>query len=1206
MNTGGRCDIGGIVASAEEVNNCRFDGNIDAVAGASGTIGGIAGDTAISSTKVVKDCWNSGSIQVSFVGSAPAAFYVGGIVGQSRTSIQQCFNAGTVNALGLSSQNLLCSVGGIAGHQADSAITDCWNTRNVDAMAGTQDACAGGIVGELSGSPVVTRCYNTGTVGAATNTNHAYAGGIAGKQGAAHVSECWNTGTVDARVGGSAHAGGIAGSGYAIENCWNAGVVSAMTGSSDPGQWAYIGGISGYLSGSVQHCYSSGGLHSDNPGKAYIGGISGENSGSGAALTNAYYLNTAASAVGGVVPGTQTNANALDGDQLKDQGSFTGFDFASVWTMPADGYPVLRNNAAARYMVQYHANGGGVTGMPGAQTKYHDATLQLAGTVPTRAGYTFRGWRTDPNINPESILPPTQPVNYTQNTNATLYAIWLPNRVMMVFRPGNGGVLPSSRQYFYGTTFEPLPVPTHDGHVFDGWYTEPDGGVKVRSTDRMAFVETTYLYAHWTPAVYTMSFDSQGGIVSPAGKTVVYDEPYGALPTPTRTGYTFDAWYSAETGGYKRTENAVVKTTEDITLYARWIPNRYQITLDPDYEDGTPFDVTAVYDRTYEGVLVDFGQFGYTLVGWFTERNGGGVEYKPTDIVKLSSNITLYAYWMPANYTITFDSNGGEGTFPNKTVTFGQPHGELPVPTRPGYDFTGWFPHPVWGYVVKAEDIVKEWSDQTFYAHWKGAAHKVTLDAQGGTAPADMNVYFKETYRDLPTPVRTGHTFLGWYTEETGGTKVNLTDEVTTFEDETLYAQWQVNQYKVQFHPWGGTLDPETGSVKPQTKTINYGDPYNMPTPIYPGYEFQGWYLDSNSIAENKIEEGPVTIAKDHYLYALWKPGTYTITLDPMGGELDPSFHDTYGGKGHLFAEETGTGFELEATFEERIYVLPTLVRFGYHYMGWFTKPVGGEKIPQGDWSRFTENQTLYAQWEPLTCRAILVLDDKGNREYLPITFGEPYDLPTPTRTGYSFAGWYTARESGTEVKATDIVNKKDDHFIYALWTPNTYTVTFDAMDGEVSAESISVTYLQRYSGLPTPTRAGYTFLAWYTEPNGGRQINETSTVNTPEDHTLYAFWVAEMNNQVGHGSMKLNPRKTAKFEVNGITAAHYYSEDMSIASVDDHGNILAKRPGKVKIQLFSDVDMQIHYVDVQVKYTFLQWLAVIFLFGWIWIPIWW
>jgi len=109
-----------------------------------------------------------------------------------------------------------------------------------------------------------------------------------------------------------------------------------------------------------------------------------------------------------------------------------------------------------------------------------------------------------------------------------------------------------------------------------------------------------------------------------------------------------------------------------------------------------------------------------------------------------------------------------------------------------------------------------------------------------------------------------------------------------------------------------------------------------------------------------------VKIAEDHYVYADWKPGTYTIKLDPAGGGYDPEkFQNEYGGREYLLPELTGKGYVLTATYAEKIYVLPRPTRAGYEFDGWYTAKTGGEPVPLGDWNRFTRDQTIYARWIP-------------------------------------------------------------------------------------------------------------------------------------------------------------------------------------------------------------------------------------------------
>lgn len=124
------------------------------------------------------------------------------------------------------------------------------------------------------------------------------------------------------------------------------------------------------------------------------------------------------------------------------------------------------------------------------------------------------------------------------------------------------------------------------------------------------------------------------------------------------------------------------------------------------------------------------------------------------------------------------------------------------------------------------------------------------------------------------------------------------------------------------------------------------------------------------------------------------------------------------------------------------------------------------------------------------------------------VTYGSTYGtLPTASRTGYTFDGWYTAASGGTKITADSKVSITANQTLYAHWKANSYTVTFDANGGTMSDLKTSVTYGSAYGTLPTPSRAGYIFMGWYTEASGGTNITADSNVETAKDHTLYAQW---------------------------------------------------------------------------------------------------
>ena len=119
------------------------------------------------------------------------------------------------------------------------------------------------------------------------------------------------------------------------------------------------------------------------------------------------------------------------------------------------------------------------------------------------------------------------------------------------------------------------------------------------------------------------------------------------------------------------------------------------------------------------------------------------------------------------------------------------------------------------------------------------------------------------------------------------------------------------------------------------------------------------------------------------------------------------------------------------------------------------------------------------------------------------IRIGQPLGiLPEPTREGYTFLGWFTGLEDGGVVTPETIVT--DDMTIYAHWTVNSYTVTFDANGGE-GGTTLSRDYGLSLGSLPTPTREGYTFAGWWTAASGGTQI--TSSTIVTGNVIYYAHW---------------------------------------------------------------------------------------------------
>lgn len=240
--------------------------------------------------------------------------------------------------------------------------------------------------------------------------------------------------------------------------------------------------------------------------------------------------------------------------------------------------------------------------------------------------------------------------------------------------------------------------------------------------------------------IHTIHFNANGGSVSINDKQVTAGGTYGDLPTPTRSDYTFDGWYTAASGGTKVTSSTTVNLSSDqITLYAHWI-DPYRATLDP---------------------------------------NGGTVQGSTSPIqVEYRANINF------------------------------------PTATRSGYTFDGWYAKED-GKKRENGGWINYGDEAYFYAHWtpiEAGSYVVTFDSLGGTQVNSIEVQKGGTYGKLPTSFGSafGTTFLGWFTEPTGGTQVREGDPLVINADHILYPLFPAGNNRIphqdRFAVTGGTV----------------------------------------------------------------------------------------------------------------------------------------------------------------------------------------------------------------------------------------------------------------------------------------------------------------------------------------------------------------------------------------------------------------
>ncbi len=213
--------------------------------------------------------------------------------------------------------------------------------------------------------------------------------------------------------------------------------------------------------------------------------------------------------------------------------------------------------------LNYNNNGG--KGCDGTNSDPDHATANKGSDwgelcVPSRSCYTFAGWFTAASGGTQIKQ------GDVANTTQTAYAHWTPAPCTLTYNSNGGNACsPSSVTKNGGQTWGTLCTPTRANHTFGGWYTSTSGGSEVRSNTVVGSNLT--VFAKWTRNQATLTYNNNGGsgcssLTKNAGET------WGTLCTPTRTGYTFNGWYTSASGGTRVTGSETASS--NITVYAQW------------------------------------------------------------------------------------------------------------------------------------------------------------------------------------------------------------------------------------------------------------------------------------------------------------------------------------------------------------------------------------------------------------------------------------------------------------------------------------------------------------------------------------------------------------------------------------------------------------------------------------------------------------
>lgn len=481
----------------------------------------------------------------------------------------------------------------------------------------------------------------------------------------------------------------------------------------------------------------------------------------------------------------QKDGHIFIGWNTKADGSGIGYAPNDIITM-TENHDLYAMWSRGSYRINYQTNGG--TFLYKAQSVYTYGEIVFL-DEPVWAGKVFDGWYDNPML----LGTPLTIINPTTFGNQTLYAKWTGVTEYTITSTAglNGSITPEGSVIYDGTSQD--------------YVIEPANGYKIATftvdgIDKKAeLVNHTYRASGITSdtdidvtfekiaqsdlTVYASS--SENGNISPKG--------YSVISSGSNITYTFNP-----NQGYE-VEDVLVNgisvgsvssytfnnVTSSQSVFVKFKIKTSTLTL---YHNGGTYVGDSMIATAYiEGIgtelplAEDMEREHYIFGGWYNNETFTGLP--KTSVTQTDTgDKSFWAKWIPVNYTITFDSNGGSSVS-SITLSFDTDITAPTNPTRDQYIFIGW--SPSLPSKMPGENV-------TLVAQWESNLFTLSFETDGGTEISNIELESDEDIVVITNPTKPNHTFSGWYTDSGHIEFFNLTKMPA--HDVTLYAKWTENR----------------------------------------------------------------------------------------------------------------------------------------------------------------------------------------------------------------------------------------------------------------------------------------------------------------------------------------------------------------------------------------------------------------------------
>lgn len=769
-------------------------------------------------------------------------------------------------------------------------------------------------------------------------------------------------------------------------------------------------------------------------------------------------------------------------------------------------------------------------------------------------GYEFAGW--SPAWPTESENPsPTMPAG-----DLTYHAQWTPS-LDTPFRVEHYTTsLASDSEYTLmgistetGETNSTVSLANYQREISGFSYVRATVNGEPSATAKISRLGDLVIKFYYNRNKYPVNYVVEGGT------NTKEDLPFESLlnrpQAPVRLGYTFDGWYTDNTYTLKYVFGTPMQA-KALNLYGRMIPNS-----DTAYTvEHWVQDVNGTYQRE---TVADqkSGQTGAKLTLADLKKASlevpGGIVYQEARIgntvqtegtILADGSLLIKLYYKRLDHTLTFKPENGEV---NKTIT--APYGSAfaaPVFTKQGYVFDGWTP---------SVPTTMPAQDMTYVANWKAGtntAYKVehyqqnaadngytkvdtenligttdavataqaksytnfalnlsapdtvktgviaangslvlklyydreqftvTFNANGGElASEDTQMVKHGAAISVSAPTRTGYGFGGWYLEAACTTPF---DGTMPTKNLTIYARWTAGEvgYRVEHYVMDTAGNYPTSATQTDNKTGNTGTNLILSSLKNTGLEVTGGTLYQEAQIGGVVQTETMILADGTLRIKLYYARqSHTLTFKPENGEANQTITALYGSA----------------------VTAPTVEKQGYVFGGW--TPTVPATMPAQD-------TTYTAQWTAAVYN-ITYLDQNGAvftgtmPESYPqtYTYGTGATLPTPTRSGYKFEGFYDNSGCTGTAKISIATDSIGDKTFYAKWSIASYSITYVLNGGNNSPANPSSYNEGTAVALAAATRDGYDFIGWYDNIGLSGTAITSITSSDSGAKTFYAKW---------------------------------------------------------------------------------------------------